>query len=764
MRTTCAGRAVLGALLVLVPLAFTQWTLEGFELVKVALLHLAALALVALGGGRWEAARRALPEVVREPLALGFLLLLVSAVASTAVSISRWTSLAGAHESFSGLPTVLGYTVLFFAARAWGRTPAVARALLASPVVASALVASYAWAQVLGVDPLTWERVATLGEQVRTFSTLGHPNHLAAFLAMAFPFTALWAQRAADLKRHGALGLLCAVALLSVGAVAVSLSRSGWLAMACVLGVLAVGGVRLGQRRGALVGGVVLAVALVVVFVLALRAPGSGQEGWLASLSERVRRFGEGDTRLLIWRAAWEIFAAHPVLGSGLDTFHLAFEGARSADYWKLEWNGTPAKAHNQALHLLATQGLLGGSALLVLGVGLVLAIRRAWRRVPIEERPLVLALTASVLAFATQNAFNFTVAATGTLFTCVAGLLSGLGREGDVAAPLVGTSCARGTLLGAAVLGMVSFLLTLAGPGAPVGGLSAAQGLGLLLMAAMLGGTTWSLTGLLRAEKPSATSRRMELGSPRGSIWRAVVLGGTALALAVVGILSPLRASAACRTGQALISVTPERAVPHLERAVALDFTRDTCLAKLGTAALLVAKTTTDGGVRRQALERARGAFTTALAQVPAESYHHANLGRLRTELARDGLAATVEAFAAYDEALRRDPANGHILADAALSALTLRDANRARQYAHRAVALYPDFAPPLAVLGFLALQEGNTAEAVRLLRAARAGQWRGDENARRVAVGNLVAALLRVGRPDEALDPAREVVALTP
>jgi tetratricopeptide (TPR) repeat protein len=550
-----------------------------------------------------------------------------------------------------------------------------------------------------------------------------------------------------------------------VGAVAASLSRSGWLALACVLGVWAVGGLRLGQRRGAWVAGVVLAAGLALVLVLVLRAPGDGQEGWLGSLSERVRRFGEGDTRLHIWRAALEIFSSHPLVGSGLDTFQLAFEGVRTPEYWRLEWNGTPAKAHNQALHILATQGVLGAGALLVLGVGLALAIRRAWRRVSSEDRPLVVALTASVLAFATQNLFNFTVAATGILFTCVAGLLSGLGREGpsEEDAPS-STACLRGALPVAAGLGMLSFLFTLSGPGAPSGGLSGKQLLGLLGLAAMWGGVTWSLVGLLRTEVAPPTPRRQAAGGVGSLGWREVGVWGAALGLAVWGVVRPLRASAECRMGQAWIASSPGRAVPHFEEAVALDPTRDVCLAKLGTAALLIARTTADGGVRRQELERAREAFTTALARVPAESYHHANLGRLRTELARDGLGSAAEAFAAYDEALARDPANGHILADAALSSLVLGDTGRARQYATRAVTLYADFAPPLAVLGFLALQEGNDAEAVRLLREARAGQWRGDENARQIATGNLAAALLRVGRPDEALVPAREAVELTP
>ena len=101
--------------LALSPLVFSRETIEAFEYNKVALLLAAAIVLgalapraLALGPGR----------LARDPLGLGVALFAASAVVSTLASISPWTSVLGAHESYFGLTTLLGYAVLFFATRA----------------------------------------------------------------------------------------------------------------------------------------------------------------------------------------------------------------------------------------------------------------------------------------------------------------------------------------------------------------------------------------------------------------------------------------------------------------------------------------------------------------------------------------------------------------------------------------------------------------------------------------------------------------------
>jgi len=732
--------ALLLAHLVLSPLVFSHWTLEAFELPKVSLLLLTALGL-GLGARR--------EFFARDAVSLGFLLLAGSALLSTLTSMSPWTSVVGAHESFVGLPTVLAWTLLYFATRALSGPPARTRALLAAPVVASAVVATYALAQVLQADPLHWARTSTLGDFVRPFSTLGHPNHLAAYLAMTLPLAVWWAQRAARLQRPRALGGFVVLAVLSALAAVASLSRGGWLALGAALAVLGAGGLRgfsfrrPGRRAGLVLGATALLLVLGVL--------GAAHTGWLPSFIERVRHFGDGSTRLLIWRAALDTFAEHPLLGSGLDTFALAFERHRPAEYWRLEWGGTPVRAHQDVLHLLATQGLLGGLALAVLVTGLGLATVRAWRRLAGEERPLLVVLVAGLGAFAVQGLFNFTGASTGTLFVTYAALLSRLAWPGPDEAPV--PERPHRVLGGAVALGLVGLLLHLGGPGR---GLEAPGGVELLALGAMAvaaAGVLACCAALPWSEGPAP--RPVRAPTPvRGHRGLALAAWALALGLAYGGVVRPLRASAACRRGDVLLASAPAQALPFLEASVALDSTRDVCVARLGTAAFALGR-----------LDQAQQAYTLALARVPAEAYHHANLGRLLTERIREGAATPADALSSFEAALARDPHNGHILGDAALVALTVGDPARARDYATRATTLYPDFAPPRAVLGFLALSANKEGEAVELLTEALRGQWHGDERgARRVALANLAAALLRLGRAEEALAPAREAVQLAP
>lgn len=92
------GRALTFATLLALPLVFTARTVEVFEFPKTMLLTAAGAALGALlaagatlDGTLLRRARGAL----REPVALGVLLFLASAAASTAASISPHTSLHG---------------------------------------------------------------------------------------------------------------------------------------------------------------------------------------------------------------------------------------------------------------------------------------------------------------------------------------------------------------------------------------------------------------------------------------------------------------------------------------------------------------------------------------------------------------------------------------------------------------------------------------------------------------------------------------------
>src|SRR5215831_134363 len=214
------ARALLFIHLLLSPVVCSKSTVEVFESNKVAVLLVTGLALAA-ACFPWHL------RVPRDLISWGVILYFASALLSTCTSLTPWTSLFVAHESFAGIFTILAYTILYFGTRTLVRTTTDARRLLGASVLAAAVVSTYAFIQVAHLDPIPWERVAGLGPYVRPFATMGHANFLAAFLVMAFPLTEYTALRAWERRHWSAATILALVGGLSWAAIALSLSRGG---------------------------------------------------------------------------------------------------------------------------------------------------------------------------------------------------------------------------------------------------------------------------------------------------------------------------------------------------------------------------------------------------------------------------------------------------------------------------------------------------------------------------------------------------------
>src|SRR3989442_1453233 len=202
---------VLVGLLALSPVVFSRRTAEVFEVPKAAVLLTAALILLWRGlASQLETARRLAPiarlrslpsrviSMARgDPLGASVALFLASAVASTLASPNPAQSFHGAPDSFAGLSVGAATAIVYFASRAAsaGRPDSLVRFARAAGF-AGALAATYGLLQIAGLDPMAWGRTATFGEETRIFATLGHPNHLGAYLGMAIPLMIWLALRA----------------------------------------------------------------------------------------------------------------------------------------------------------------------------------------------------------------------------------------------------------------------------------------------------------------------------------------------------------------------------------------------------------------------------------------------------------------------------------------------------------------------------------------------------------------------------------------
>jgi O-antigen ligase/tetratricopeptide (TPR) repeat protein len=719
------ARALLLVQLVVSPIIFSLTTLEAFECNKVGLLVLTSLLLATgtvaacLGPTARSRLAAAWHDVRRCPLSLSVIAFWLSTMLSTVASCSPRTSVFGAHESFSGLVMISAYAILFFATRALFRSANAAVWLLAAPVVGAAFSGGYAALQVAHLDPIHWAGVSPLAGYVRPFAGLGHPNQLAAYLAMVLPLVVYFAWRAVQGRQSRALTVIVGIGALMAFAVLAAVSRGAWLAL------IGAGAITLWPwlhgRRLAVKAGVALLAIIGVVAWVTFTTTG---QGLFNSVVERGRHFGDASSRAQIWRAALGIWWEHPVLGCGLDTFNLAFQAQRTPKYWHVEWNGTPTKAHSDALQVLATQGLVGIAAAVAFTVALLRAGRRAWRSATAQTRPLIAALLGVCAALYLQGLFSFTTAATGVVFVTVAALLSRLAEEDT-------REAAEGCPAWALPAGSGLALLLFANEAIVYSGIPAARvlvGVGALCIG--LFAACWALTSLTHGtpeQRPAPApgpGSRFRLAAQAG-VWTA---GLTAIVFLVV---LPDLASRYVRRSDEWLAADPGRAVEELGKALDLDPGRDLYWSRLATAYQAKAVRESNDELQFEDLRRARAALDCAVALVPIQGYHYANRGRLLAEMVPLHLATTDETFADFDRALQFDGANAYFYLYAGHVARTLGDRDHAHCYIGRGLQLYPRFGPLRTQDAFLAMSEGRSDDAEAMYPEAPYLDWHDDGRA---------------------------------
>ena len=452
------------------------------------------------------------------------------------------------------------------------------------------------------------------------------------------------------------------------------------------------------------------------------------------------------------------MFCASPVTGSGLDTFRLGFGPQRTAEYWRFEDDSTPSKTHNEFLHILATQGSIGGVAALVLLSGLAVCGLGAWRRCGPQDRPFVTAVLASLAGSLVTNLTGFTVVGCGGLFVSCAALLSRW--QETTSAPLINLHDRWSLRLWPMVAGLLAVLVYVIN-----------MGFDHLLLCLALGGCGAIVASVL-VGKCAATGRSL-LGLAAGPstvttlrlAWplRIGVCIAT-LAVIVINVWCPLQASRFCAQGDHLLADNPDAALAQYQRAVAWDADRDVYYVKLSAATQLCARQASSLADQRRDFSQALDLLEHARALVRADPYHHANLARLLGEVAYLDGGNRQRVSAAWDRALQMDPNNICFIAEAARAALAFGDRARGRRLARHALDLYPNFALFHAQLGACWLAEGRLTEATEMYEEAVHADWHGNAEDEGRAYAALASCHLGLRHPEYARDLARHACALQP
>lgn len=197
----------------------------------------------------------------------------------------------------------------------------------------------------------------------------GLTHHAITFgdLAVAMGMMSLCALSSFRRTRLAWLPVLACVSGLAASVL--SGSRGGWLGLLLVIVPLLKYGSAVHGRR--LVVGVLLALALCVI---AYFIPATSIARRLADASAEVRMyFADGNAtthvgvRLELWKASWMMIVEHPWLGVGRESFHQALNALHEQGRLQQSPALIYSSSHNDAIHMLATGGVLDFSFLLLM-------------------------------------------------------------------------------------------------------------------------------------------------------------------------------------------------------------------------------------------------------------------------------------------------------------------------------------------------------------------------------------------------------------
>ena len=328
------------------PLAFWALVYRSFSLPKALTAYVLILTLLVIAALRLWLVRRPPSLGLTGLLLIGFCLSLAPAAIG---SINKATVLLGSYRQLAGLLSWLAMAA--FAAAVSSITWEESRLKDLSVLVAivTAILSLAAWAQNF------WPEVNAAfyveGGNRPVFAMFGNAGYLAAFLAFALPVIFVLSLQT---KVKAALFAYVGTLALAVGALVFSGSRSGWAGAGAALLL----GVFLWRRPSNSKRLAALAAFMLLVFVgalLATPAPPGGQEAPAQRLAAGPSTF---EARVGYWRAAFLTVVAHPLTGSGPDTFNLVYPKLSTPASQKLEPETVTDDPHNIFLQVGANYGL----------------------------------------------------------------------------------------------------------------------------------------------------------------------------------------------------------------------------------------------------------------------------------------------------------------------------------------------------------------------------------------------------------------------
>jgi O-antigen ligase len=413
------------ALLVVVPLTFSNAVYTKYSLPKFVVLLVGASALLLLLAQR--PALSLLKSVIVKSdsgsrLAGVVCFYFLAVAVSTLFGVAPVASLFGSHFNHMGLIT-RGCFFIFFVAlsTAIGASESRLRNTLWVIAATGFLVAAYAVAQSFGIEPFVRRSLYTFptveGSIVRVCASLGHADYLGNFLC----YTTLLTGGLAVATRRWLRMFAVAATGLSIIAIAFTGTRGAWVGMIAGIAAFVFFGLKDGvarqilkrSPRSAIVAVIASAVLLLSLFVI---SPAS------RSVTQRLRELmSEGTSasgRNLLWRDSLKMVPSYALVGTGPEGFRKALLAFKSEELAKLNPLGNNESSHNSYLDTLISHGVAGAALYIAMIVLSLMLLIRARRQPKAENwRFIITGLISSFIAALVHNIFIYDQISTGLYF-----------------------------------------------------------------------------------------------------------------------------------------------------------------------------------------------------------------------------------------------------------------------------------------------------------------------------------------------------------
>jgi O-antigen ligase len=371
----------------------TKSTSELFEFNKILFIYISTILITFF----WLLKMIVNKKIIlkKTPLDIPILIFFLSQLISTVISIDNHTSIFGYYGRFNGgLLSIICYIILYYGIV----SNIVNIERLLKTIIASSLVVII-WA-IPGhfnhdltcllftgqFNNSCWDNTTlAFRPELRAFSTLGQPNWLGAYLAVAFFIGIYFLIKNKDYTKYFILNTLYLFFNFSM----ILFSRSRSAIGSVIVGLILFVGyyfffIKTNVKK--------VLIILLIVTVIPILFFKTGEDKIDKFLKYEIYKnifvkksttfsltsnnqplvtdnvTESFDIRRIVWEGAWKLAIKNPLFGTGVETFAYSYNLVRPAAHnLTSEWDYVYNKAHNEYLNYLATTGFIGLTSYILL-------------------------------------------------------------------------------------------------------------------------------------------------------------------------------------------------------------------------------------------------------------------------------------------------------------------------------------------------------------------------------------------------------------